>query len=151
MFIHAQKCRRSADREAVLKGAQLLFRDSAVDCVVLNISLKGARVRTASVVPVPERLTLTVRGGAMLPAQRRWARGTEIGLAFAGTARLDDEHAVKARVAHGILLSGGLHSAIRHLRGFNFFDDPELRQAAEQAEAMHARFEAVLKARSAPG
>ena len=150
MYIHPDKCRRTAERETVLKGAQLTFQGCVVDCVVLNISLKGARVRTAAVVPVPERLTLTVRGGAMLPAVRRWARGAEIGLAFSGSPSLDEEHALKAQAAYAILFSGGLHSAIRHLRGFNFFDDPELRHVAEQAEAAHARFEAVLKARSKP-
>jgi hypothetical protein len=143
-----EPCRRSADREAVLKAAQLVFRDTVIDCVVVNISPRGARVRTAAVVPVPERLTLMVRGGSVIPAARRWARGTEIGLAFVGVASLQEERAQQARATYGLLYSQGFHAAIQHLRGLNFFDDPELHQAAEAAEATHARFEAVLKARA---
>ena len=144
----SEPCRRSADRETVLKASQLVFRDSVIDCVVVNISPDGARVRTAAVVPVPERLTLMVRGGSVIPAERRWARGTEIGLAFVGAASLRDERAEQARATYGVLYSQGLHAAIQHLRGLNFFDDPELHKTAEAAEATHARFETVLKARA---
>jgi hypothetical protein len=144
----SESCRRSADRETVLKGAQLVFRDSIIDCVVANISPNGARVRTAAVVPVPERLTLMVRGGSVIPAERRWARGTEIGLAFVGSASLREERAQQVRATYALLCSHGLHAAIQDLRGHNFFDDPELHEAAEAAEAAHARFEAVVKARA---
>jgi hypothetical protein len=115
---------RSRDRA---EEGQLVFRDSIIDCVVVNISPDGARVRTAALVPVPERLTLMVRGGTAIPAERRWARGTEIGLAFAGIASLREEREHQVRATYGLLYRQGLHAALQHLRGLHFFDDPELR------------------------
>jgi hypothetical protein len=86
-----EESKRLAARETVLKSGQIVFRDIVIDCVILDISAEGARVRTAVMVPIPEQVTLRVRGGAVLPAVRRWARGTEIGLAFSGSVSLNEE------------------------------------------------------------
>jgi len=43
----------------------------------------------------------------------------------------------------------GLAEALRRLRAANFFDDPELRAVAEEAEAATDRLETALKARGA--
>jgi hypothetical protein len=140
--------KRDAAREAVLKGAQIRFHDSVADCVVLNISTKGARVRTASVMPLPEQVTLRLRGGATISALCRWTQGTVIGLEFVGALSFAEERAIRAREILEVLRGDGLHSAIEHLRTENFFDDPELAQASENAEAAHQRLEAVLLARA---
>jgi hypothetical protein len=139
--------KRQKPRESVLQRGQLIFRDSVIDCVVLDISAEGARVRTAVVVQIPDRVTLKVRGGAVLPAVQRWARGTEIGLAFAGQLSLTDERTQEARMIGRTLHEDGLAEALRRLRAANFFDDPELREMAEEAEAAKNRLEAALKAR----
>jgi hypothetical protein len=137
-----------ATREAVLKGAQIIFGDSVADCVVLNISSKGARIRTGSVMPVPEQVTLRMRGGAVISAVRRWTRGPVIGLQFAGATTFVAERAARARQILEVLRGDGLHLAVEHLRAENCFDDPELAKAVETAEAAQARLEAVLKARA---
>jgi len=141
--------KRGTARETVLKAAQIVFHNSVIDCVVLDISAEGARVRTAVVVTVPDQVTLRVRGGAVFPAHRRWARGTEIGLAFAGPMSLREQQAEEALVIGKVLRDQGLLEALQRLRAVNCFDDPELHAAVEAAEGAHARLEAVLKARTA--
>jgi hypothetical protein len=49
-------------------------------------------------------------------------------------------------VIRKVLQEKGLDEALRRLRVLNFFDDPELQEAAEQAEAARAKLEAVLRA-----
>jgi hypothetical protein len=141
--------KRQAMRQAVYKGAQIILPSQSVfDCVVMNISTKGARVRTAAVMPVPERVSLQLRGGAVIPAIRRWTRGTNIGLEFAGVTTYIEERAIRARAALEILREVGVHATIKSLRAEKFFDDVELAIAAEEAKMAHARLEAVLKARA---
>jgi hypothetical protein len=142
----SEDSKRLAARETVLKSGQIVFRDIVIDCVILDISGEGARVRTAVMVPIPEQVTLRLRGGAVLPAVRRWARGTEIGLAFSGSVSLNEERSQEALVIRKVLQEKGLDEALRRLRVVNFFDDPELQEAAEQAEAARAKLEAVLRA-----
>jgi hypothetical protein len=98
MALDEKAGKRQKARESVLQKGQLVFRNSVIDCVVLDISSEGARVRTSVVVQLPDRLTLRVRGGAVLPAEQRWARGTEIGLAFAGHLSLTDERTQEAQM-----------------------------------------------------
>ena len=141
--------KRQKPRETVLQKGQLVLGDSIIDCIVLDISAGGARVRTAVVTHIPERVTLRLRGGALLPAVRRWTRGAEIGLAISGQLSLADERTHEARVIGKILHEDRLAEALRHLRAVNFFDDPALREVAEQAEAAKDRLEAALKARGA--
>jgi hypothetical protein len=141
--------RRQKPRETVIQKGQLVFGDSIADCIVLDISAEGARVRTAAVMHIPERVTLRLRGGALLPAVRRWTRGAEIGLAIAGQLSLADERTHEARMIGRTLHEDGLAEALRRLRAANFFDDPELRAVAEDAEAATDRLETALKARGA--
>jgi PilZ domain len=147
MALEEEGVKRHKPRQSVLQKGQLVFHDSIIDCVVLDISAEGARVRTAVVVQLPDQVTLRVRGGAVLPAAQRWARGTEIGLAFAGQLSLTDERKAEARMIGKTLHEDGLTEALRRLRAANFFDDPELRQAAEEAEAAKDRLDAALQAR----
>ncbi len=142
---------RAYKRESVLKGAQIMFGASVVDCVVVNISGGGARVRTGSVVPVPEHVVLRMNGGVMQPAQRRWTMGTLIGFQFTTAPALDEDSVDFAHAACDILNTRGLSAALIMLRERRFFDDAELRDAAESAEEAKARFAALLKARAESG
>jgi hypothetical protein len=74
--------KRQDKREMVIKSAKLVFGDSVIDCVVQNFSASGARVRTASIVPVPEQVSLRLGDGRVFPARRCWSRGMQIGLTF---------------------------------------------------------------------
>ena len=139
---------RGAARQAVLKGAQIVFGQSVIDCLVLNISGTGARVRTGAVVQVPEQVTLRFRGGAVAIATRRWARGAEIGFSMDAAVSLAEEPARLAWRIYESIRHRPLDEPLRLLGERSFFDDVALRTAAEEAEAAWLRFEALLVARA---
>ena len=140
--------RRGANRDRVIKSAQMIFHDSVIDCIVMDISADGAKVRTSSVVVVPEQLVLQLRGGASFFARRTWSRGLEISFAFDGSRPLAENATLVALSALEALRAKGLGEATRILRAAGFFEDPVLGQAAEDAEAAYARFEAALTVRA---
>jgi hypothetical protein len=141
--------RRHNVREAVLRTAQIVCRGSIIDCILINISSKGARVRTAAMVQLPDRVTLRVRGGAVFPSVRRWARGLEVGLAFVELPSISEQHAHEIRTIYASFLGEGIKEALQRLRGVDFFGDLSLKEIAEHAEQAHASLGAALKARTA--
>ena len=140
--------RRREPRQRVIKGAQLIFQGSVIDCTVLDVSPNGARVRTSGVVVTPEQVILQFRGGSAYFARRRWSQGTEMSFVFDRPAPLKENAALVASSALGALLGKDLEGAIRILRAAAFLDDPALGQVAEEAEAAVARLETALKARA---
>jgi hypothetical protein len=143
---HTDKRRREA-RTGVLKRAQISFGRAVIDCVVLDVSSSGARVRTDIVATIPEQVILRFSRGSAFLARAQWARGTELGFAFDGLAPLAEDAASVALAAFKALPANDLVVAIRLLRSARFFDDLELAEAAEEAEAAYARFKTVLKDR----
>ncbi|MDI3307351.1 MAG: hypothetical protein QJR07_21470 [Acetobacteraceae bacterium] len=143
--------RRGADRNRVLKGAQVIFGSSTLNCVVLDISVSGARVSLTSPAVIPEIVALRLRDGSTYPACRRWARGTEIGLEFTGRARAsgDAGHVRRAWAALEAVRAADPTGWLQILRGERFFGDEALQRAAEAAEAAHMRLEAALRPHAA--
>jgi hypothetical protein len=83
-----QNERRQSLRISVLKRAKIIYGNAdlthtVIDCVVIDVSSTGARVRTMSPVTIPEWVTLVFPEGATYRARQLWARGSEIGFAFA--------------------------------------------------------------------
>ena len=79
---------RKGPRASVLKRAKITFGNpdqthSVIDCVVMNVSSTGARVRTTVTSAIPEWVTLAFPDGTALRARCRWTRGTEIGFELA--------------------------------------------------------------------
>jgi hypothetical protein len=140
--------RRRETRDRVIKGAQLIFNNSVIDCTVMDVSPNGARVRTSAIVVTPERVILQFRGGGAFFAHRRWSRGMETSYMFDGPAPLRDHAAMVAISALQALPGKGLEQSIGMLRAAAFFDDPALSQAAEDAETAYARLEAALNQRA---
>jgi hypothetical protein len=139
--------RRKAARERVIRAAQMIFGNSVVDCIVLDVSGEGARVSTGAPVPVPPELILRFRSGAAYRARRRWTKGLQIGLAYDGPVVLGAEAALVALSAFEALPRTGLDDALRILRGAAFFGDHELGRTAEAAAAAYAGFRDALRAR----
>jgi PilZ domain len=139
--------RRRETRTGVIKRAKIVFGRSVIDCVVLDVSPGGARVRTEVVVSMPEQVVLRFSGGSAYVAQLQWALGTELGYRFDGLAPLAEDVASLALSAFNALPANDLEAPMRLLRSARFFDDPALTRAAEDAEAAYARFKAALKAR----
>ncbi len=140
--------KRVALRQAVLKGAQIVYGQTVVDCLVLNVSDTGARVRTAAVIPIPDRVSLRFRGGAVFTATRRWTRGMEIGFSFDGASSLGEAPARVAWQIYEAVRASSLAEPMRLLRTEKFFDDAALRAMAEEAETALLRLEAALAARA---
>ena len=139
--------RRATIRQFVIKGAKIVFNQSVVDCLVVSVSESGVRVRTGSVIPVPEKVTLMFSGGAAFSATQRWARGMEIGFSLDGTASFPEEAAQATWQVYEMVRAISIEEPIRLLQTRRFFDDLALQRVAEEAEAGLRRLEAALAAR----
>jgi hypothetical protein len=139
---------RAVKRQGVLKGAKIVFEDSVVDCVVLNLSDAGARVRTNAVVPIPDQVTLQFSGGAVYSATRRWSRGLESGFSFEGVATLPADMTQVAWRVYETVRGITLAEPIRLLQSYRFFDDIALQELADEAEVGLRRLETALAVRA---
>jgi hypothetical protein len=139
--------RRREARTGVLKRAKITFGRSVIDCVVLDVSVSGARVRTEIVTTIPEQVILRFSGGSAFVARVQWALGTELGFAFDGMAPLTEDAASLALAAFTALPPNALEAPLRLLRSARFFDDPALAKTAEDAEVAYERFRTALKDR----
>lgn len=77
--------RRSEHRPRAIKSGKLLyggFSPTVIDCIVHDLSAKGACVETEVMVEVPERLVLRFSDNTQYKARRCWARGNLIGVEF---------------------------------------------------------------------
>jgi hypothetical protein len=141
--------RRRANRRGVLKRAELVAGNAVFDCIVLDSSESGARVRIEAAMPLPEHVQLRLAGGVSVPAVSRWGVGTELGLEFGHQEpQLNRAAAERAWTAYEAVRAGRLDAALRLLRTDKFFDDEALRRAAEEADAARARLEQLLRERA---
>ncbi len=138
---------RHEKRQRVIKSAKIMAGAAVFDCVVLDVSPRGARVRTSAVVVVPEHVVLQFRGGAAFAARLTWARGMQMGFALDGPAPMTAQAGLRALAAWESLPSTGLARSMAILREEGFFDDPELAEVAARAEEAYARFTATLRTR----
>jgi hypothetical protein len=72
----------------------------------------------------------------------------QMGFILDGPARMASHAALRATSAFEALPAQGLERSLAILRAEAFFDDPELTEAAEQAEAAYLRFVAALRSRA---
>ena len=74
---------RSAPRHRVLKGGQIRFGQSAIDCVIRDLSATGARIKINSPLWYPDAFTLVLTAdGTARKCRVVWRGDREIGLAF---------------------------------------------------------------------
>jgi hypothetical protein len=139
--------KRLALRQTVFKSAKIVFGQAVVDCLVVDVSEAGVRVRTAAIMPVPERVTLEFSGGAVFSAVRRWARGMELGFLLEGSASLPAASAHLAGRILAMLRAASVEQPMQLLRSTRCFDDLALQAAAEQAEAALQQLDAALAER----
>jgi hypothetical protein len=117
------------------------------DCIVLDISVSGARISFSTPAQVPEVVALRLRDGSTYPARRSWARGAELGLEFIGRvgASGDEGRIRRAWAALEAVQAADPVSWLQILQAERFFGDETLHQAAKAAEAAHMRLEAALR------
>jgi hypothetical protein len=138
--------RRKHARERVLKAAKIIFGggDSVFNCLVLDESPDGIFVDLGAIVALPPEVTVQYGSGAAFRAQRRWSTGSKVGFQFIGPQIITHETARRMQVVAEIMKNHGLPAAMQTLRVAQFFDNAELRRAAEAAEAATRRLDAVL-------
>jgi hypothetical protein len=135
---------RRAKRQRVLKMAELVFDPPGtfIDCVVIDESC--VMLETMEITQVPERVKIRFVGGPTFSALRRWANGNKVGLEFAGLFPGDEATKRQARAVKNVLKEACVHAAVQMLRELDFFENAELRAAAEQAEIAIAKLESAL-------
>jgi PilZ domain len=75
---------RNAPRHRVLKAATIEFGGGAIDCVVRNMSDKGAALEVSSPVGIPERFRLVIpQDHVSKPCLVMWRKQQRIGVSFA--------------------------------------------------------------------
>ena len=77
--------RRTAQRHRVFKGATLHFNRGygVLDCIVRNLSDKGARLAFGDLAAVPSRFDFRLSGAeAATPAVVRWRGVEDVGIEF---------------------------------------------------------------------
>ena len=75
--------RRVEERVRTLTAAQITRAGRVIDCVIRDISPKGARLRVPDAGAVPQQFELFLKqSGEYRPAQVRWRRGVEVGVSF---------------------------------------------------------------------
>jgi hypothetical protein len=129
--------KRRVKRQQVLKRGQLIFgfAGSTIDCLIIDETSYGMLIENPLMTDLPERLRVSVAGGATFDAVRRWSMGNKIGLEFIQPERRDNA-VIRKRLAIKLALKNqNVHSAVLMLRDVNFFEDEELRVIAEAAEA----------------
>jgi hypothetical protein len=79
--------RRLGVRSRALLTGKIVIDDGRVsyDCVIRNLSTKGARVRIPNSIGLPSEVgLLVVKEGLLFDAAIAWRRGDQIGLTFSG-------------------------------------------------------------------
>lgn len=75
--------RRVEERTRTLVAAQINRTGRVIDCVVRDISAKGARLRVPDAGAVPQEFELLLKQtGECRPARVRWRNGVEVGISF---------------------------------------------------------------------
>ena len=79
---------RQFRRKAVIWGAKIETEDGAFDCIMLDLSLGGARLRCDHAFTLLKPATLRLDKFGKFPAEVVWTTGNEVGLRF--TEKADD-------------------------------------------------------------
>ena len=80
-----QKLRNETRRRRVLKKARITFKDrcAVIDCVVRNLSDRGACLNVESPIGIPDSFDLLLDDASVRHCRVTWRRATQIGVAFA--------------------------------------------------------------------
>jgi hypothetical protein len=135
--------KRIAPRHASQRRARIVVASGVYDCLVTDISEKGARVRVVLRVAEDGNVVLDAGDGNSYRAVRRWARGMDMGLAFA--PQLETDWLENADTTFAIICASA--EAVKRLRTANYFDDPTTLQAAKEAEKALVLLTVALEAR----
>ena len=74
--------RRQHKRKPVLWAARIETRDGPGECIILDLSLGGAKLRSSASVAVRDEVMLVIDRFGALNAEVMWARSGKMGLRF---------------------------------------------------------------------
>jgi hypothetical protein len=74
--------RRQFRRKAVIWAAKIESKNGVYDCITLDLSLGGARLRFSQHIDMLEQVMLVLEKFGKFPAEVVWLTSTEIGLQF---------------------------------------------------------------------
>ena len=140
---------RKAERQSVLKMAKVMTGTSLYDCIIIDFSTKGARIRFGSATALPDAVSLKLPDGTSYDAIRRWTRGDEVGLEFLADTSLGRE----AREQAWLIREQLIHQPfppLESLKRVDYFDDEPIRVAAVAVFVALVELETVLKRRGLP-
>lgn len=88
-FMTTMQTARKSPRQRTLNGGRLcIATGGTIECVIRDVSAEGCKVRLSQPTPLPATLELLMtKTGMIYPAEVRWNKGGEAGLAFTGPAR----------------------------------------------------------------
>jgi hypothetical protein len=77
--------RRNVARRRALKRAQIVFKghEAVIDCVVVNLSDRGACLKVESAIGIPDSFDLVLDHAFVGNCRVTWRKVTRIGVAFA--------------------------------------------------------------------
>jgi len=80
-----QKLRNETRRRRVLKKARITFKDrcAVIDCVVRNLSDRGACLNVESYIGIPDSFDLVLDHAPVRCCRVTWRKATQIGVEFA--------------------------------------------------------------------
>ena len=78
------EARRHHTRMRTLKSAQIVYNSSncVADCLIVNVSDGGARLKVTDVIDFPENFLLKLRAGPTYRCQLCWQNGQDLGVRF---------------------------------------------------------------------
>ena len=81
--------RRARFRRTLLRNAKIVYgdRSSMMDCVIVNISEAGAKLRPADIPLCPDQFSLQLHGGHYLDCEVVWRRQNVLGVRFVSSWR----------------------------------------------------------------
>jgi len=84
--IPMEERRKSSRRRTLKRGKVILTKWTVMDCVIRNLSERGARLEFGGPVDLPKAFQLQlIDTGATVPAELLWQRGLTAGVSFPKT------------------------------------------------------------------
>lgn len=89
---------RAVRRRRTLKLGTVVLSDwSTIDCVIRDMSATGARLRFMTVTRLPAAFGVMIVDEALVyPAEKRWVRGTDVGVLFVGPPKPTARNLIRA-------------------------------------------------------
>ncbi len=138
--------RRQLGRQPAFKSAEIIFGpDQQVHRgIVLDESTDGVLLDLGKIVEVPSAVMFRYSHGPLIYAINRWSAKTEIGLQFIDHETMPHGKLSSLEDVMNILDRQGPEAVFQILRDKRFFENDQVKKAAEDAVAASFRLKSAL-------